>query len=150
MDLVALWHVGSSRIRDRTHVSCTGRKEILQIPLKPPVQFSRSVVSDSLQPHGLQHARPPCPSPTPEAPKSVFLMSLKNQNTSWKPGQPGRPDPHPDTEITVGSGVPTTRSRLTTELPSSLLPLFWTLLPPSLSVLAFFQYSQLCKAQFES
>ena len=31
------------------------------------VQFSRSVVSDFLQPHGLQHARPPCPSPTPGA-----------------------------------------------------------------------------------
>ena len=30
------------------------------------VQFNRSVVSDSLQPHGLQHIRPPCPSPTPE------------------------------------------------------------------------------------
>ena len=29
------------------------------------VQFSRSVVSDSLQLHGLQHTRPPCPSPTP-------------------------------------------------------------------------------------
>ena len=29
------------------------------------VQFSRSVVSDSLRPHGQQHARPPCPSPTP-------------------------------------------------------------------------------------
>jgi len=29
------------------------------------VQFCRSVVSDSLWPHGLQHARPPCPSPTP-------------------------------------------------------------------------------------
>ena len=29
------------------------------------VQFSRSVVSDSLLPHELQHARPPCPSPTP-------------------------------------------------------------------------------------
>ena len=29
------------------------------------VQFSLSVMSDSLQPHGLQHARPPCPSPTP-------------------------------------------------------------------------------------
>ena len=28
-------------------------------------QFSRSVVSDSLWPHGLQHARSPCPSPTP-------------------------------------------------------------------------------------
>ena len=36
--------------------TCTGRSS---------VQFSRSVVSDSLQPHGLQHARPPCPSPTP-------------------------------------------------------------------------------------
>ena len=30
------------------------------------VQFSLSVVSDSLQCHGLQHTRPPCPSPTPE------------------------------------------------------------------------------------
>ena len=29
------------------------------------VQFSRTVVSDSLRPHGLQHTRPPCPSPTP-------------------------------------------------------------------------------------
>ena len=29
------------------------------------VQFSRSVVSDSLQPHESQHIRPPCPSPTP-------------------------------------------------------------------------------------
>ena len=31
----------------------------------PSVQFSRSVVSDSLRSHELQHARPPCPSPTP-------------------------------------------------------------------------------------
>ena len=29
------------------------------------VQFSHSVMSDSLQPHESQHARPPCPSPTP-------------------------------------------------------------------------------------
>ena len=28
-------------------------------------QFSRSAASDSLRPHGLQHARPPCPSPAP-------------------------------------------------------------------------------------
>ena len=34
------------------------------IPLSS-VQFTHSVVSDSLQPHGLQHARLPCPSPTP-------------------------------------------------------------------------------------
>ena len=30
------------------------------------VQFSRSVVSNSLRPHESQHTRPPCPSPTPE------------------------------------------------------------------------------------
>ena len=30
------------------------------------VQFSLSVVSDSLRPHKSQHARPPCPSPTPK------------------------------------------------------------------------------------
>ena len=29
------------------------------------IQFSSSVMSDSLRPHGLQYARPPCPSPTP-------------------------------------------------------------------------------------
>ena len=29
------------------------------------VQLSRSVMCDSLRPHGLQHARPPCPTPTP-------------------------------------------------------------------------------------
>ena len=35
--------------------------------LKSSVQFSRSVMSDSLRPHGLQHARLPCPSLTPRA-----------------------------------------------------------------------------------
>ena len=29
------------------------------------VQYSHSVMSDSLRPHELQHTRPPCPSPTP-------------------------------------------------------------------------------------
>ena len=33
----------------------------------PILQFSRSVMSDSLRTHGLQHTRPPCPSPTPGA-----------------------------------------------------------------------------------
>ena len=36
-------------------------------PLCLPVQFSCSVVSDFLRPHGLQHARLPCPSLTPGA-----------------------------------------------------------------------------------
>ena len=36
------------------------------------VQFSHSVMFNSLWPHGLQHARPPCPSPTP----GVYSNSL--------------------------------------------------------------------------
>ena len=40
-------------------------KLLLMILLFSSVQFSRSVMSDSLQPHEPQHARPPCPSPTP-------------------------------------------------------------------------------------
>ena len=41
--------------------------EILTCSLKyiSSVQFSRSVMSDSLRPHELQHARPPYPSPSP-------------------------------------------------------------------------------------
>ena len=39
------------------------------------IQFSRSVVSDSLRPHELQHARLPCPSPTPRAYSNSCLLS---------------------------------------------------------------------------
>ena len=38
---------------------------VIVMPQKGSVQFSCSVVSDSLQPHGLQHTRLPCLSPTP-------------------------------------------------------------------------------------
>ena len=39
------------------------------------VQFSCSVVSDSLQAHGLQHARPPCPSPIPGVYSNSYPLS---------------------------------------------------------------------------
>ena len=39
------------------------------------VQFSHSVMSDSLQPHEPQHARPPCPSPTPRVHQNVCPSS---------------------------------------------------------------------------
>ena len=39
------------------------------------VQFSHSVMSDSLQPHELQHARPPCPSPTPGVHQNLCPLS---------------------------------------------------------------------------
>ena len=51
---------------DRKHsVLCCFSSLIASI--ETSVQFSHSVVSNSLWPHGLQHARPPCPSPTPRA-----------------------------------------------------------------------------------
>ena len=40
------------------------------------VQFSRSVVSDSLPPHESQHIRPPCPSPTPGVHSNSCPLSL--------------------------------------------------------------------------
>ena len=44
-------------------------------------QFSRSVVSDSLRPHGLQHARLPCPSPKlPELAQTHSIESVMPSN----------------------------------------------------------------------
>ena len=40
-------------------------KKMYSIFIFSSVQFSHSVMSDSLRPHESQHARPPCPSPTP-------------------------------------------------------------------------------------
>ena len=48
------------------------------------VQFSRSVVSDSLQPHELQHAGPPCPSPTP----GVHLTHIHRARDAIQPSHP--------------------------------------------------------------
>ena len=62
---------GSSWPRDQTRVSCiAGGFFTTEPPGKPhslisSVQFSHSVVSNSLRPHELQHARPPCLSPIP-------------------------------------------------------------------------------------
>ena len=46
---------------------CTPFSGVILSCLLSSVQFSRSVVSYSLRPHESQHARPPCPSPTPGA-----------------------------------------------------------------------------------
>ena len=51
-------------ITDLTDVSLSELRELV-MDREASVQFSRSVVSDSLQPHESQHTRPPCPSPAP-------------------------------------------------------------------------------------
>ena len=55
--------------REEKQKGIQGNKEfvLLNVISLSSVQFSPSVVSDSLWPHELQHARPPCPSPTPGA-----------------------------------------------------------------------------------
>ena len=50
------------------------------------VQFSCSVVSDSLQPHGLQHVRLSYPSPTPRAFEKFKMYSWQNLNDELRFG----------------------------------------------------------------
>ena len=58
------WGMSRVAFRDQVEFFFLARLSIIQFS---SVQFSRSVLSNSLQPHELQHARPPCPSPTPGA-----------------------------------------------------------------------------------
>ena len=43
----------------------TGKEDVVYTYIYQFSKFSHSVVSNSLRPHESQHARPPCPSPTP-------------------------------------------------------------------------------------
>ena len=58
----ALWQPRGMRWGGKWKRGSGGRKHVYQFS---SVQFSGSVVSDSLRPHELQHTRPPCPSPSP-------------------------------------------------------------------------------------
>ena len=66
-DSLPLCHLGSPSERGHLNLS---------------VQFNHSVVSDSLWSHGLQHAKLPCPSPTPGAYSRSKLMSIESVMTS--------------------------------------------------------------------
>ena len=48
----------------------------LEIEVSSVSQFSRSVMSDSFRPHESQHARPPCPSPTPRSLPTLMSIGL--------------------------------------------------------------------------
>ena len=79
METVADFIFGGSKITadgDRSHEIkrqlLLGRKVMTNLS---SVQFSCSVVSNSLRPHELQHARLPCPSPTPGACSNLCPLS---------------------------------------------------------------------------
>ena len=62
-----IYHLTAVQVRKWHRSHCTevlvGLHSLVEV--FGSVQFSRSVMSDPLRPHELQHARPPCPSPTP-------------------------------------------------------------------------------------
>ena len=77
--MVIFCHIFQNKISERTQfvtlyreyefLKIRKKKELISMPLyavtEHSVQFRCSVETDSLQPHELQHTRPPCPSPTP-------------------------------------------------------------------------------------
>ena len=59
------------------------------------IQFSRSVVSSSLRPHESQHARPPCPSPTPRVHSDSHPSSQRCHPAISSSVVPSPPAPNP-------------------------------------------------------
>ena len=68
-DKCSLFSTVSNSYQNNNYLCEDWERKVLNIfsywPCLAQVQFSRSVVSDSLQPHESQRSRPPCPSPTP-------------------------------------------------------------------------------------
>ena len=78
------------------------REDILQFS---SVQFSRSVLFDSLRPHELQHPRPPCPSPIPE----LNQTHVHQVSDAIQPSHPlsslSPPAPNPSKHLNLFQGV---------------------------------------------
>ena len=73
--------MSKSRIHAFNHSSAS---DLMTLMCLASVQFSLSVMSDSLQPHELQHARPPYPLPTP----GVHSDSCPSSSDAIQPSHP--------------------------------------------------------------
>ena len=100
-------------------------------------QISRSVVSDSLRPHESQHARPPCPSPTPgvhsdSRPSSQWChpaISSSGVPFSSYPQSLPASESFPMSQLFIWGGQSTGVSALASFLPKNTqdwFPLWWT------------------------
>ena len=101
------------------------------------VQFIRSAVSNSLQPHESQHARPPCPSPTPRVysnscPSSHWCHPAISSSvvpfSSWPQSLPASGS-FPISQLFAWGGISTGVSALASVLPKNTqdwFPLEWT------------------------
>ena len=66
----------NSAVATHWNVKFSFQSQRRAMPNNVQVQFSRTVVSDTLWPHGLKHARLPCPSPAPEDHKLTSIESV--------------------------------------------------------------------------
>ena len=111
-------------------------KEILNMYISS-FQFSHSVVSNSLRPHEPQHARPPCPSPTPRVRPNPCPLSQWCHPTISSSVDPFSSCPqskyidiYKEPNDTQNSPCPTRKNKLTqisvlyTDLRNSVLDLF--------------------------
>ena len=96
-------------------------------------QFIRSVVSDSLRPHGLQQARPPCLSPTPRVYSNSCPLSRWSHLTISSPSSPSPPNfnlaQHPMSQFFASGGQSMGVSASASVLPMNIQdwsPLGWT------------------------
>ena len=80
-----LGHLSNPEIESASHMS----------PTFSSVQFSHSVVSNSLKPHELQDARPPCPSPTPRVHSNSCPSSQWCHPSISSSVDPSPPAPNP-------------------------------------------------------
>ena len=93
---------------DNTNRNKLKRKEIPYINtlvVISSVQFNRSVVSDSLRPHELQQARPPCPSPTPEFTQTHIHRVGDAIQPSHPLSSPSPPAPNPSQHQSLSQRV---------------------------------------------
>ena len=88
---ISLQYLSSAFLWFKNYVSLEGQwnsmshcyilpKPIMWYIMSSVSQLSHSVGSDSLWPHGLQHARLPCPSPTPRAARQASLSITNSQS----------------------------------------------------------------------
>ena len=80
---------------DSIQLQLSQNKVIVYDDLALSVQFSHSVLSDSLQPHKLQHARPPCSSPTPGVTQTHVHQVRDAMQPSHPLSSPSPPAPNP-------------------------------------------------------
>ena len=98
------------------------------VPLFRSDQISRSVVSDSLRPHELQHTRPPCPAPTPRVhwdshPSSQWCHSAISSSVvpfSSCPRSFPAPGSFPMSQLFASGGQSTGVSASTSVLPMNI------------------------------